>query len=166
MSVQKDGSPIHPAYASTRFRLLIARTGVPPVRLHDLRHGAASLSHEAGADLKDIQELLGHSSILVTADTYTSVLPPQRRRTAEATAQQVLAAASRTRKRIKTKARRNRPPNAKPTGTPTPARPDNRTKPQVNGSAPEPRPLTGMTPSGPPRAPHRPNRTKKQNRRH
>jgi integrase len=35
--VQKDGSPIHPAYASTRFRLLIARTGVPPVRLHDLR---------------------------------------------------------------------------------------------------------------------------------
>lgn len=163
--VQKDGSPIHPAYASTRFRLLIARTGVPPVRLHDLRHGAASLSHEAGADLKDIQELLGHSSILVTADTYTSVLPPKQRRTAEATAQLVLAAASRTRKRIKTKARRNRPPNAKPTGTPTPARPDSRAKPQVNAANGEQQLPTVTTPSRPPRAPQRPNRTKKRNRR-
>jgi integrase len=50
--VRKDGTPIHPGYASTRFRLLVKRAGVPPVRLHDLRHGAASLAHEAGADLK------------------------------------------------------------------------------------------------------------------
>ncbi|MET8178558.1 hypothetical protein [Streptomyces sp. NPDC005336] len=42
--------------------------GLRPVRLHDLRHGA-------GADLKDIQEMLGHSSITVTCDTYTSLLP-------------------------------------------------------------------------------------------
>jgi hypothetical protein len=96
---------------------------MPPVRLHDLRHGTVSLSHRAGADLKDIQELLGQSSILVTADTYTSVLPPKQRRVAEATARLVLAAASRTRKTIKATARRNRPPTATPTGAPTPKRP-------------------------------------------
>jgi len=39
------------------------------VRLDDLRHGAASLSHQAGADLKTLQDLLGHSSVVVTADT-------------------------------------------------------------------------------------------------
>jgi hypothetical protein len=41
----------------------------------DLRHGAATLAHAAGADLKDIQEMLGHSSITITADTYMSLLP-------------------------------------------------------------------------------------------
>jgi hypothetical protein len=47
-----DGLPINPNYATTRFRILVRRAGLPPVRLHDLRHGAASLAHEAGADLK------------------------------------------------------------------------------------------------------------------
>ena len=75
-----DGAAINPNYATTRFRKLTDRAGLPPVRLHDLRHGAASLAHEAGADLKTLQDLLGHSSIVVTADTYTSVLPPAQRR--------------------------------------------------------------------------------------
>jgi len=82
---------------------------LPPVRLHDLRHGAASLAHEAGADLKTLQDLLGHSSIVVTADTYTSVLPAAQRRCADATAALVLAAARHTRNRIKQKAAKNRP---------------------------------------------------------
>ncbi len=79
------------------------------MRLHDLRHGAASLAHEAGADLKTVQDLLGHSSIVVTADTYTSVLPDAQRRCADTTAALVLAAARHTRKRIKQKAAKNRP---------------------------------------------------------
>jgi len=107
--VRSDGLPINPNYATTRFHKLIQRAGLPPVRLHDLRHGVASLAHEAGADLKTLQDLLGHSSIVVTADTYTSVLPRIQRRCADATAQLVLAAARRTRKKIKTKARTNRP---------------------------------------------------------
>ncbi|GAA2636505.1 hypothetical protein Adu01nite_68190 [Paractinoplanes durhamensis] len=69
--IRPDGLPINPNYATTRFRILARRAGLPPVRLHDLRHGAASLAHEAGADLKTLQDLLGHSSIVVTADTYT-----------------------------------------------------------------------------------------------
>ena len=93
----------------TRFRKLTTRAALPLVRLHDLRHGAASLAHEAGADLKTLQDLLGHASIVVTADTYTSVLPDLQRRCADATAGLVLAAARHTRKRIKEKAARNRP---------------------------------------------------------
>ncbi|MEU5211910.1 tyrosine-type recombinase/integrase [Streptomyces sp. NPDC020742] len=62
---------------------------LPPVRLHGLRHGAATLAHPAGADLKDIQEVLGHSSIAITADTYTSPLPETDRAIAEAAARLV-----------------------------------------------------------------------------
>jgi integrase len=67
--VRADGTPIHPGYATCQFRLLLSQVDVPPIRLHDLRHGAASLAHEAGADLMTVQDLLGHSSILVTAGT-------------------------------------------------------------------------------------------------
>jgi Phage integrase family len=63
-----DGLPINPNYATTRFRKLVDRVGLPPVRLHDLRHVAASLAHEAGADLKTLQDLLGHSSIVITVE--------------------------------------------------------------------------------------------------
>jgi transposase len=46
---------------------------LPPVRLHDLRHGAASLTYRATRDLKLVSELLGHSGIQITADTYTTL---------------------------------------------------------------------------------------------
>jgi hypothetical protein len=46
----------------------------------------------AGADLKAIQDMLGHASIVLTADTYTSVLPEVARETAEGIAALVLAA--------------------------------------------------------------------------
>ncbi len=120
---RKDGKPINPSYATTRFRILTDRAGLPPVRLHDLRHGAASLAHEAGADLKTLQDLLGHSSIVVTADTYTSVLPDSQRRCADATAALVLAAARHTRKRIKEKAAKNRPAGRDEKETPSAKRP-------------------------------------------
>lgn len=106
MFTRTDSAPINPNYATTRFRKLIQRAGLPPVRLHDLRHGAASLENEAGADLKTVQDLLGHSSIVVTADTYTSVLPHVQRHCADATADLVLTAARRTRKRSRTEAAR------------------------------------------------------------
>ncbi|WP_246637077.1 site-specific integrase [Actinoplanes hulinensis] len=120
---RKDGEPINPNYATTRFRKLTNHAGLPPVRLHDLRHGAASLAHEAVADLKTLQDLLGHSSIVVTADTYTSVLPDSQRRRADATAALVLAAARHTRKRIKEKATKNRPSGRTEKETPSEKRP-------------------------------------------
>jgi hypothetical protein len=54
-----DGSPLHPDWLTRRFRRLVTVSGLPPVRLHDLRHGAVSLALAAGADLKTVQALLG-----------------------------------------------------------------------------------------------------------
>jgi len=68
-----DGRLVRPDWLSHRFRTLVRRLDVPPVRLHDLRHGAASLAGAAGVELKVIQHDLGHSSAVTTADTYWTV---------------------------------------------------------------------------------------------
>jgi len=90
-----NGEPLHPDNLTRRFRRLVTQAGLPPVRLHDLRHGAATLTLAAGADLKVVQDLLGHSTIVLTADTYTSVLPEVHRQAAEATARLVTQAGRR-----------------------------------------------------------------------
>jgi integrase len=92
----RGGELIRPDSVSHLFRRLNTDSGLPPIRLHDLRHGAACLSLAAGNDLKTVQAMLGHSSIVLTADTYTSVLPSLARQSAEATARLVLDAARTT----------------------------------------------------------------------
>lgn len=52
------------------------------VRIHDLRHTAATALLAAGGDLRDVQEMLGHASYALTADTYAHVLDDQRKATA------------------------------------------------------------------------------------
>jgi hypothetical protein len=118
-----DGAPpLHPDFLTRRFGCLVKASGLPPVRLHDLRHGAASLAHAAGADLKTVQEQLGHASIVLTADAYTSVQHELHYQTAEATARLVLAAAA-----INPARRHRRRPEksaaAEPSSGPNPARP-------------------------------------------
>ena len=54
----------------------------------------------AGADLKTVPDQLGHASIVLTADTFTSVLPAARHRAADATARLVLTAARGARARM------------------------------------------------------------------
>ncbi|PSK66829.1 hypothetical protein B0E53_01164 [Micromonospora sp. MH33] len=56
------------------------------------RHGAATLAHTAGADLKTIQHQLGHATIRITADTYTTSLPATEHKAAEATVRLILKA--------------------------------------------------------------------------
>jgi integrase len=90
------GQPLHPAAVTDQFTRLAAAADLPPIRLHDLRHGAATLTLAAGADLKIVSQLLRHSSITITADTYTSVLPQVPRDAAEKTAALVPRARSRT----------------------------------------------------------------------
>ncbi len=70
---REDGSDLHPATVTDQFHRLRGDADLPPVRLHDLRHGAASLMLAAGVDLKVVSETLGHSTTALTADTYTSV---------------------------------------------------------------------------------------------
>jgi hypothetical protein len=101
---------------------LINAAGLPPVRLHDLRHGAASLAHTAGADLKTVQDQLGHAGIVLTADTYTSVLPAAQHSAAEATARLILTTARTVRDKIRHRSRTagtSRPPQKSTTASPT-----------------------------------------------
>jgi integrase len=124
--VRPDGLPYHPNYFTKRLQYLIKAAGLPPVRLHDLRHGAASLAHTAGADLKTVQDQLGHASIVLTADTYTTVLPAAQHQAAEATARLILTTARGLRAKIDRADRRQaaqRPPQRSAATAPTSSSP-------------------------------------------
>jgi integrase len=79
----ETGQPLDPADVTGQFHWLCMEADLPPIRLHDLRHGAATMLLAAGHDMKMVQETLGLSSITIAADTYTSVLPELARQAAE-----------------------------------------------------------------------------------
>jgi len=62
-----NGGALDPAYASRHFDRLVARHGLPRIRLHDLRHTSASMGLASGESLVEVSRRLGHSSITVTA---------------------------------------------------------------------------------------------------
>jgi integrase len=70
-----DGSPLLPHSVSKAFRAATVAAGLPRVRLHDLRHTHASLGLQAGLHPKVISERLGHSTVAITLDTYSHVVP-------------------------------------------------------------------------------------------
>ena len=57
------------------FKRLLSEAKLPDVRFHDLRHSAATLLLGMGIHPKIVQEILGHSSIAVTMNVYSHVLP-------------------------------------------------------------------------------------------
>ena len=61
------------------------KTGLRPVPLHDLRHGAASLMPACGVDVTVVSKRLGHSSIRVTTDIDSHLLAGIGRQAADAT---------------------------------------------------------------------------------
>ena len=61
------------------FPKVLERSGVPWIRFHDLRHSTATLLLSLGVHPKVVQELLGHSQISVTLDTYSHVVPDMQR---------------------------------------------------------------------------------------
>jgi integrase len=78
------GRSLQPASVSRAFADALARLGLPHVRFHDLRHGAASLLLAQGVPLKVVSETLGHSGIAITADVYAHLDRAQRREAADA----------------------------------------------------------------------------------
>jgi integrase len=70
---RQDGTPLRPEWISTRFDTLAGRAGLPPITLHGLRHGAATMLLAAGQPPKVVSEVLGHSSVSFTMDVYTEV---------------------------------------------------------------------------------------------
>jgi integrase len=89
-----DGGPLSPDYLTATFAQLVRASGLPPVRLHDLRQGAAGLAL-AGTDPKVIADQLGHCSIVLTADTYLSVAAELALAAAETVARLILRAGRR-----------------------------------------------------------------------
>lgn len=82
----RQADPLKPIYPTepTRFmRKFVARHNLPDVSPHDLRHTAATLALEAGANLKEVQELLGHADPATTMEFYTGVTEEAQRRTVE-----------------------------------------------------------------------------------
>jgi integrase len=83
---REDGTDVPGQWVSVRFETLAFRVGLPPVRFHDLRHGAASLCKAANLDTKFISALLGHSRTSFTDATYVLVFPEVAKAAAEAAA--------------------------------------------------------------------------------
>jgi hypothetical protein len=72
---KEDGTALPGQWVSVRFETLAYRAGLPPVRFHDTRHGAASLCKVAKLDSKYISALLGHSRTSFTDDTSVTPVP-------------------------------------------------------------------------------------------
>jgi integrase len=83
---REDETPVPGQWISVRFETLAYRAGLPPVRFHDLRHGAASQCKAAGVDTKLISAMLGHSRTSFTDATYVLVFPEVAKAATEAAA--------------------------------------------------------------------------------
>ena len=68
------GGPIRQANFRRRVWLpLLKATGNEGLRVHDLRHTAASLAIKSGANVKVVQNMLGHKSAQMTLDLYAGL---------------------------------------------------------------------------------------------
>ncbi len=69
------GKPLDPRADHRQWQALLRSAGVPPARLHDARHTAATLLLTQGVPARVVMELLGHSQITLTLGTYSHVSP-------------------------------------------------------------------------------------------
>lgn len=80
----RRGGPIRRSnFHRQQFKPLLTKAGLPSIRFHDLRHTHATLLLRNGTHIKIAQERLGHSSIKLTLDTYSHVLPGMQRAEAD-----------------------------------------------------------------------------------
>lgn len=77
------GTPMHGADVTRRLQRLLATAGLPRMRFHDLRHGAATLLLAQGVHPRVVMETLGHSTIAVTMNVYSHVVPALQREAAD-----------------------------------------------------------------------------------
>ena len=70
------GEPPHPDRITARFKVLVSEAGLRPLKgPHALRHTWASLALAEGVHPKVVSDRLGHSTIAITIDTYSHVMP-------------------------------------------------------------------------------------------
>ncbi len=65
------GNPLNASNVNRLLHAALASCGLEPMGLHGFRHGCATMLHAAGTDMQTISKWLGHSTIVITANTYT-----------------------------------------------------------------------------------------------
>ncbi|KAA6217427.1 hypothetical protein CP979_11080 [Streptomyces filamentosus] len=75
----RTGQPIEPRNLYRSFTRVAKNAGLRVVRLHDARHGTATLLTAAGVPPRVVMEILGHSQIAVTMNVYTHVVQDTQR---------------------------------------------------------------------------------------
>ena len=69
------GTPLEPTNLRRDFDALIVKAGVRRIRFHDLRHTCAYLLMAQGVSPRVVMDMLGHSTLSVTMDLYSHVMP-------------------------------------------------------------------------------------------
>ena len=72
---QPEGTPIKPGSITNEWKRLVGKHALPGIRFHDLRHTHATAMLASGIHPKIAQERLGHSTIAITMDLYSHVMP-------------------------------------------------------------------------------------------
>ena len=83
MFTSSIGTPMTGGDVTKRFQALLAAAGLPRMRFHDLRHGAASILLAKGVHPRVVMEMLGHSTIALTMNVYSHVIPELQREAAD-----------------------------------------------------------------------------------
>ncbi len=72
---REDGTSVHPDRFTQMFDKHVKHSGLPRIRLHDLRHTHATLALAAGVHPKVVSERLGHATVAFTLDVYSHAVP-------------------------------------------------------------------------------------------
>ena len=83
MFTDELGRPLAYYHVRRRFYNLLRLAGLPQMRYHDLRHGAASLMAAQGVPTRVAMEILGHAQISTTMNIYTHIAPEVQKDAAE-----------------------------------------------------------------------------------
>lgn len=83
MFTSSIGTPLDERNVRRAFNEVLTAAKLPKMRIHDLRHSCATLLLAQRVHPTVIQEILGHSQISLTIDTYSTVLPSVSREAAE-----------------------------------------------------------------------------------
>ena len=79
----RTGKPILPRNVNRALEAVLRRAGLPQLRFHDLRHSHATLLLKEGVNPRVVQERLGHSTVSLTLQVYSHVLPDLQAEAAE-----------------------------------------------------------------------------------
>ncbi|XVV06721.1 site-specific integrase [Actinosynnema sp. CA-248983] len=71
----EDGRPISPDTITEQFNRLVDRAGLPPIRLHDVRHSDTTIALRSEVHPKIVSSRLGHATVAFTLDTYSADIP-------------------------------------------------------------------------------------------